>query len=265
MSTLRYLAVTVLVVLLATVSTRADSQTGTTKPTPAQAKPAQPKPAQPKPTQPAAPAGRGRGTAATSPTPAMKAKLKNPAALKEVAPTEFRASFDTTAGPFVILVHRAWSPKGADRFYNLVKYGYYDDCRFFRVLPNFMAQFGINGDPAVQAPWQEANITDDPPSQSNKRGTISFATRGPNSRTTQLFINFRDNAGLDSQGFTPFGEVVSGMEAVDKINALYRDRPDQGAIQQRGNAYLMKEFPNLDYIRKATIVKTPVTAPAKKH
>ena len=262
MATLRYLVVTALVVILAAVPTRADSQTGTTKPTPAQAKPAQPKPAQPKPAQPAAPAGRGRGAAATSPTPAMKAKLKNPAALKDVAPAEFRASFDTSVGPFVILVHRAWSPKGADRFYNLVKYGFFDACRFFRVLPNFMVQFGINGDPAVQGPWRDANITDDPPSQSNKRGTISFATAGPNSRTTQVFINFKDNAGLDSQGFTPFGEVVSGMEAVDKINSLYRERPDQGQIQQRGNAYLA-QFPNLDYIRKATIVKTPTTAPAK--
>lgn len=200
-------------------------------------------------------AGRGRGTATT--TAAAKARLKNPAALKDVAPAEFRAMFDTSAGPFVILVHRAWAPKGADRFYNLVKYGFFDNIRFFRVLPNFMAQFGIHGDPAIQDPWRNANLTDDPVKQSNKRGMISFATAGPNTRTTQVFINFRDNTNLDSQGFAPFGEVVSGMEAVDKINAEYGERPDQGAIQRQGNAYLTKNFPKLDYVKTATIQKTP--------
>ncbi len=229
------------------------------------AKPATAQPAKPAAKQPAkAPAGRGRGTATTTTsglTAAAKAKLKNPAALKDVAPAEFRASFDTSAGPFVVLVHRSWAPKGADRFYNLVKYGFFDNARFFRVLANFMAQFGINGDPAIQAAWRDANLADDPVTQSNKRGTITFATAGPNSRTTQVFINFRDNANLDGQGFAPFGEVESGMEAVDKINAQHGEDPDQGMIQRQGNAYLMKAFPRLDYVKKATIVTAPPAKP----
>jgi peptidyl-prolyl cis-trans isomerase A (cyclophilin A) len=228
-----------------------------------QGKPATAQPAKPAAKQPAkAPAGRGRGTATTSGlSAAAKAKLKKPAALKEVAPDEFRASFDTSVGPFVVLVHRSWAPKGADRFYNLVKYGFFDGTRFFRVLPNFMVQFGINGDPSIQGPWRNANITDDPVTQTNRRGTITFATAGPDSRTTQVFINFRNNAGLDGQGFAPFGEIESGMEAVDKINAEHREDPEQGRIQAQGNAYLTKAFPRLDYVKKATIVKPP--APVK--
>jgi peptidyl-prolyl cis-trans isomerase A (cyclophilin A) len=227
------------------------------------AKPAAAQPAKPAPKQPAkAPAARGRGTA-TAPglSAAAKAKLKNPAALKDVAPAEFRASFDTSAGTFVVLVHKSWAPKGADRFYNLVKYGFFDGTRFFRVVPNFMVQFGMNGDPAIQAPWQDADIPDDPVTQGNKRGTMTFANRGPNTRSSQVFINFKDNAFLNDR-FAPFGEIVSGMEAVDKINAEYREDPDQGLIQRQGNAYLMKSFPRLDYVKKATIVTTPA-APAK--
>ena len=226
------------------------------------AKPAAGQPAKSTPKQPAkAPAGRGTATPPGL-SAAAKAKLKNPAALKDVAPAEFRAAFDTSAGPFVVLVHRSWAPKGADRFYNLVKYGFFDNARFFRVMPNFMVQFGINGDPAIQKPWQDADITDDPVTQSNKRGTMTFANRGPNSRSTQVFINFKDNSFLNDR-FAPFGEIVSGMEAVDKINAEYREDPDQGMIQSQGNAYLTKAFPRLDYVKKATIVKAPVTAPAK--
>jgi peptidyl-prolyl cis-trans isomerase A (cyclophilin A) len=200
-------------------------------------------------------APRARGAAATP--AASKAKLKNPAALKDVAPAEYRAMFDTSAGPFVILVHRNWAPRAADRFYNLVKYGFFDGNRFFRVVPNFMAQFGLNGDPAVQGPWTNANIPDEPTTQSNTRGTISFATAGPNTRTSQVFINFKDNAFLDTGGFAPFGEVVSGMEAVQKINAEYGEQPVQRLILQQGNAYLTKGFPRLDYVKKATIEKTP--------
>lgn len=212
---------------------------------------------QKKPVRPATPSGRG-AAATTTMSPAAKAKLKNPAALKDVAPAEFRAAFDTSAGPFVVLVHRSWAPKGADRFYNLVKYGFFDNCRFFRVLPNFMVQFGINGDTSIQVPWRNANLQDDPVTQSNRRGMITFATAGPNSRTTQVFINFKDNgSNLDSQGFAPFGEVVSGMEAVDKINAEYKEQPDQNLIQRQGNAYLAKQFPRLDYIKKAAIQKPP--------
>lgn len=208
---------------------------------------------QKKPVKPATP--RGRGTAAaTTLSPAAKAKLKNPAALKDVAPAEYRAAFDTSAGPFVVLVHRSWAPKGADRFYNLVKYGFFDNCRFFRVVPNFMVQFGMNGDPTIQAPWRNANLQDDPVTQSNKRAMVTFAkTAEPNTRSTQVFINFKDNSFLDKQGFAPFGEVVSGMEAVDKINAEYKEQPKQELIQRQGNAYLTKQFPRLDYVKKGTI------------
>jgi peptidyl-prolyl cis-trans isomerase A (cyclophilin A) len=150
-------------------------------------------------------------------------------------------------------VHRAWAPKGADRFYNLVKNGFYDGCRFFRVVPGFMVQFGINGNPAIQSNWRNANITDDPVKESNKRGYVTFATGGPNTRTTQVFINFQNNAGLDRQGFAPFGEVVTGMDVVDKINAQYREQPNQAQIQAQGNAYLNKSFPKLDYVKTATI------------
>ena len=184
---------------------------------------------------------------------ASKAGLRNPAALKETAPETYKVNFDTSAGVFVVEVHRAWAPKGADRFYNLVKNGFYDDCRLFRVVPGFMVQWGINGDPKIQALWRGASFTDDPVKESNKRGTITFATGGPNTRTTQVFINFQDNAGLDKQGFAPFGQVVTGMNVVDKINAQYKELPNQGSIQAEGNAYLNKEFPKLDYIKKASI------------
>jgi peptidyl-prolyl cis-trans isomerase A (cyclophilin A) len=185
--------------------------------------------------------------------------LENPAALREQAPATYKARFDTTRGVFVVEVTRAWAPKGADRFYNLVKNGFYDNARFFRVVSGFMVQFGINGDPAIMARWRAAQIPDDQVTQSNKRGTITFATAGPNTRTSQVFINFGDNSQLDQSGFAPFGRVVSGMNVVDSINAEYgegapRGRgPDQGRIQNEGNAYLAKEFPRLDYVKKATI------------
>ena len=180
--------------------------------------------------------------------------LKNPASLVEKAPATFKAKFDTSKGAFVIEVHRSWSPNGADRFYNLVKNGFYDETRFFRVVPDFMVQFGISGDPAVAAPWQNSNIKDDPSTgHSNTKGMVSFATRGANTRTTQIFINYANNAGLDRQGFTPFGEVTSGMDVVEKINAEYAQKPDQGRIQSEGNTYLKASFPKLDYVKKATI------------
>jgi peptidyl-prolyl cis-trans isomerase A (cyclophilin A) len=206
------------------------------------------------------PTGRA-GTPPTAPAPAPSPKLRYPAALKEVAPAEYRVAFDTSAGPFVIAVRRAWAPKGADRFYNLVKYGFFNGCRFFRVMSNFMVQFGLNGNPTIQAPWSNASITDDPVKQSNRRGTISFATAGPNTRTTQVFINFKNNAGLDAQGFSPFGEVVSGMDAVDKINAEYGEHSNQqDLIKRQGNAYLSKSFPRLDYVKTATIEEAPATS-----
>jgi len=190
----------------------------------------------------------------------LAGNLSDPASLNEKAPATFKAKFDTSKGPFVVEVHRDWAPNGADRFYNLVKNGFYDNTRFFRVVPGFMVQFGINGDPSVAAAWRDANIKDDPVKQSNTRGTITFATAGPNTRTTQVFINYDDgNAALDSQGFSPFGKVVSGMEVVDSLYGGYGDGPprgagpDQGLIQQQGNAYLEKAFPKLDYVKKATI------------
>lgn len=188
---------------------------------------------------------------------AAKPNLKNPAAFKEQAPAMYKASFETSAGTFVVEVHRDWAPIGADRFYNLVKSGFFENVRFFRVIPGFMVQFGMHGDPAVGAAWRTAAIKDDPVKQSNKRGYITFATAGPNTRTTQIFINFADNASLDGQGFAPFGQVVSGMDVVDKLNASYGARPgdDQGNIAAGGNAYLEKTYPKLDLIKKATIVK----------
>lgn len=192
---------------------------------------------------------------------AKLAKLRNPAALNEQAPPTYKANFDTSKGRFVIQVTRAWAPRGADRFYNLVKNGYYDDVRFFRVIPNFMAQFGIHGNPSVMAAWRAARIQDDPVKQSNLRGYVVFATAGPNTRTTQIFINFKDNSGLDKQGFAPFGEVVEGMDIVDQIYSGYGEGaprgkgPDQGRLNAEGNAYLMKDFPRLDYIKSATIGK----------
>jgi peptidyl-prolyl cis-trans isomerase A (cyclophilin A) len=188
---------------------------------------------------------------------AAKPNLKNPAAFKEQAPATYKASFETSAGTFVVEVHRDWAPIGADRFYNLVKSGFFENVRFFRVIPGFMVQFGMHGDPAVGAAWRTAQIKDDPVKQSNKRGYITFATAGPNTRTTQIFINFADNASLDGQGFAPFGQIVSGMDVVDKLNASYGARPgdDQSNIGAGGNAYLEKTYPKLDFIKKATIEK----------
>jgi len=198
-------------------------------------------------------------------------KLMNPSALKEKAPETFKARFDTSKGVFVIEVTRAWAPNGADRFYNLVKNGYYDDCRFFRVVSGFMVQFGINGDPAVNNVWNMARIPDDPVQESNKRGMVTFATGGANTRTTQVFINYHNrNFMLDEQGFAPFGKVVEGMEVVDSLYSEYGDGPpsgkgpDQGRIQGEGNAYLTASFPNLDYIKSATIMKAEAPKPEEK-
>jgi peptidyl-prolyl cis-trans isomerase A (cyclophilin A) len=186
--------------------------------------------------------------------PAAASKLRNPAALTEKAPATYKAKFDTSAGTFVIQVHRDWAPLGADRFYNLVKNGFFDDARFFRVIDNFMVQFGINGNTAVQQAWLNTQLKDDPVKQSNKTGYVTFATAGPNTRTTQVFINFKDNAGLDRQGFAPFGEVTSGMDVVNKLYSGYGEKPNAGnAYLMKGNAYVTKEFPKLDYIKKATI------------
>jgi peptidyl-prolyl cis-trans isomerase A (cyclophilin A) len=173
----------------------------------------------------------------------------------EKAPDTFRVNLDTSRGPVIIEVTRSDAPNGADRFYSLVKAKYLDGARFFRVVPGFMAQFGIAADPALTKVWN-VPIQDDPVKTSNVRGAVTFAATGePNSRTTQLFINFGDNGRLDSQRFAPFGKVVSGMENVDQIYAGDGERPDQSQIEAEGNAYLEKTFPRLDYIKTARIVQ----------
>jgi len=190
---------------------------------------------------------------------------------KEKAPDTFKAKFTTSKGDITILVERAWAPLGADRFHALVKNGYFDDVRFFRVVSGFMAQFGIHGNPDVNKVWREASIKDDPVVKSNLRGWVTYATRGPNTRTTQLFINFSDkNKFLDSQGFTPFGQVVEGMDLVDQFYSKYGDGPPQGSgpnqakIQSEGNAYLEKNFKELDYIKTAKIVPPEEKPPDQK-
>jgi peptidyl-prolyl cis-trans isomerase A (cyclophilin A) len=192
-------------------------------------------------------------------SPAKSQALMNPAGLTEQAPPVYKAKFDTSKGTFEIEVHRDWAPAGADRFYNLVKNGFFDNTRFFRVVSGFMVQFGLNGDPNVSAQWRQARIRDDQVKQSNTRGMVTFATAGPNTRTTQVFINFGDNNRLDGMGFAPFGRISSGMNVVDALYSGYGEGapggngPEQGRIQQEGNAYLTKDFAKLDYIKKATI------------
>ena len=186
----------------------------------------------------------------------------DPAKLTEKSPESFKVKFETTKGNFTVEVTRSLSPNGADRFYNLVRSGYFKDVAFFRVIPGFMCQFGIHGDPKVAAAWNKdkAQIPDDAVKAGNTRGAITFATAGPNKRTTQLFINFGDNSRLDKTGFSPFGKVTEGMDVVDKINGEYGEGapsgrgPSQNRIQTEGNAYLKKDFPNLDYIKSATFV-----------
>jgi peptidyl-prolyl cis-trans isomerase A (cyclophilin A) len=170
------------------------------------------------------------------------------------APARYQVRFETSAGVFVVDVTRAWAPRGSDRLYELVQSGFYNGARFFRVVPGFVVQFGISGDPAVSARWGRATIPDDPVTQSNARGTLTFATAGPNTRTTQLFINYGDNLRLDRMGFAPLGVVVEGMDVVDRIHAGYGESPDQGLIEARGTAYLVEQFPQLDSIARATIV-----------
>ena len=169
-------------------------------------------------------------------------------------PAEYRVRFETSKGDVVVRVVRAWAPLGADRFRELVASGFYDGARFFRVVPNFVVQFGIAGDPVITKKWDKSEIQDDPVLQSNTRGRLTFATGGPNTRTTQLFINLKDNARLDKSGFSAFGEVVEGMAVVDEIYSGDREKPDQDRIEKEGNAYLLREFPKLDFIKSARIL-----------
>lgn len=199
--------------------------------------------------------------ATPTPAPAVQPSLDQPKTLTLRAPDVYQAKFATSKGDFVIEVRREWAPVGADRFYNLVKAGFYNDTRFFRVVSGFMAQIGISGKPELNAIWREQHILDDPVVKSNTRGFVSFATAGPGTRTTQFFVNYSDgNSRLDGMGFAPFGQVTSGMDVVDKLYAEYgegapRGRgPDQGRIQGEGNAYLMRDFPQLDFVKEATIL-----------
>ncbi|NLI09366.1 MAG: peptidylprolyl isomerase [Elusimicrobia bacterium] len=187
-------------------------------------------------------------------------KLTNPAKASEKAPEKFKVKFKTTKGDFIVEAVREWAPKGTDRFYNLVKAGFFTDIAFFRVLDGFVAQFGIHGNPEISAIWRNQNIEDDPVKESNVKGTISFATAGPDTRTTQFFINYGDNSRLDDMGFSPFAKVVEGMDVVEKLYSGYGEGapngrgPNQAQIQRSGNEYLKAQFPKLDYIISASVI-----------
>ena len=199
-----------------------------------------------------------------APAAAPAPSLMNPATLKATAPDLFRVKFATTHGDFVVEVHRAWAPLGADRFYNLVVNNFFTDAAFFRYVPNFIVQFGLPANPAIGRVWQSANIKDDPVKHGNTKGTLVFATAGPNTRTTQFFINFADNTPLDAQGFAAFGSVVSGMNIVEGLYSGYGEKPDQGAITTQGKAYIDKNFPKLDTIKSTTIEEMPAGGKKKK-
>jgi peptidyl-prolyl cis-trans isomerase A (cyclophilin A) len=194
---------------------------------------------------------------------ALQAGLLDPKKpeLNLTAPDEFRVKVETSKGDLVLKVVRAWAPKGADRFYSLVKAGFYDECRFYRVLPKFIAQAGIHGDPAVAAAWKAAPITDDPVVKKNVRGTLSFAKGGPDTRTSNFFINLKDNAALDSAGFVPFAEIIEGLEIADALHSGYGDAPPKGRgpsqakLTERGNEWLKKDFKDLDFIKTARIAE----------
>jgi peptidyl-prolyl cis-trans isomerase A (cyclophilin A) len=184
---------------------------------------------------------------------------KKKAAVPQKPPEVFDVRLGTSKGGVIIRVHRAWAPKGADHFHYMVRTGFYDKARFFRVRPGFVVQFGINGDPSVSRLWKDMYLTDDPVKESNRRGTITYAMRGPNTRTTQVFINLADNKRLDKEGFAPFGEVVEGMKVVDAFYSAYGETaprgtgPSQDRIFTEGNAYLERHFPRLDFIEKAEL------------
>jgi peptidyl-prolyl cis-trans isomerase A (cyclophilin A) len=227
-----------------------------TKPAP---KPAAPpaKPAAEAPAKPAAETPAKPADATPAAPSASSTDLSDPSKFAAKAPDKFKVQFDTTKGPVVIECQRSYSPNGADRFYNLVKGGFFTDIAIFRVVPGFMAQFGIHGDPKISEKWKNSNLQDDAVKGSNVRGAICFAKTGaPNSRSTQLFISYKDNSFLDGQGFSPFGLVrEDSMKIWDSINSEYGEKPDQGRVQAEGNAYLKKEFPNLDYIKSAKVVE----------
>jgi peptidyl-prolyl cis-trans isomerase A (cyclophilin A) len=221
----------------------------------------------PAPAKKAAPAAKAPAAAKAGP---FDAALLQPATLRAKAPAEYEVNFVTTAGDFTIKVTRAWAPNGTDRFYNLVRHHFYDGAAFFRVLPGFMAQFGLSAYPQVSAAWEKANIKDDPVVQSNHRGFITFAMAGPNTRTTQVFINFGNNERLDRDGFAAFGMVTDGMDVVDKLYGGYGEGapdghgPDQNQIGRGGHTYLEKGFPKLDIIKTATLAMAAAPPAAAK-
>lgn len=215
------------------------------------------------PTKAATPATPPAATKAAPPAApkAVGPNLMDPSTLRARAPEEFNVRLTTNKGAILIHVTRAWAPNGADHFYNLVRAGFYNDASFFRVVPGFMVQFGISANPAASKVWSNNNIQDDPVRQSNKPGFVTYAqTSLPNSRSTQLFINYGDNGFLDSMRFAPFGQVIEGMEVATAINAEYREQPDQGRLTAEGKAYVDKNYPRLDRIVSAVVV--PIAAPA---
>jgi peptidyl-prolyl cis-trans isomerase A (cyclophilin A) len=249
------------------ISVHARTQAQPVKPV-APVQPTTPPPDQATPTKTGASQGTATKKTTTAARPAYDRTLLRPALLKQKAPDVYKVKFTTTRGEFTMVVTRAWAPLGADRFYNLVKHHFYDNASVFRVVPGFVAQFGISSYPAVTAAWQKTEIRDDPVTQSNKKGYVTFATAGPNTRTTQVFINLKDNAGLDSRGFAPFGTIdAEGMKVVDMFYDQYGDGAgiDQSQIEKQGKAYLDKSFPKLDTIKMAVITDPPPSAtPAAK-
>lgn len=204
----------------------------------------------------------GSGAHSVSASPRLDRALLKPALLKERAPETYQVKFATTRGDFTVTVTRAWAPLGADRFYNLVKHGFYDNASFFRVIPNFVAQFGISANPVITKAWQKTEIQDDPVLQSNKKGYLTFATAGANTRTTEVFINLKDNGPLDQKGFAPLGQVTDGMNVVEMFYDQYGE-PDQEQIEKLGKPYLDKDWPKLDSIKTATLVGVAPTAPVR--
>lgn len=259
---MRLLSALALLTLVACSESSTPAKGSAAAPVEAKTAPA-PQQSEPKPAEaaPAAAPAMGDPTSAGGTPATAPAALLAPEKATEKAPAAYKAKFETTKGDFVIAVTREWAPLGADRFYNLVKIGYYDDVAFFRVVDGFMVQFGISGYPEVNAKWRAARIQDDPVTQKNTRGMVTFATSGPNSRTTQVFINFVDrNTNLDAMGFAPFGKIESGMEVVDSLYKGYGEGAPRGAgpsqprMQAEGNTYLRADFPQLDWVKKATIV-----------
>jgi peptidyl-prolyl cis-trans isomerase A (cyclophilin A) len=234
--------------------------------------PAKPAPAKPAPAKPGAgKTGTAKAPAKTGLTPAQSAKLMNPSSLKATAPPEYKVRFTTLKDTsFVVDVHRDWAPNGADRFYNLVKSGFFVGVRFYRISPGFVVQFGVSPDPKVSLAWAPARIPDDPVKEKNTKGRLTFAMGGPNTRTTQLFFNLKDNSMLDGMGFAPIGEVIEGMDVVEGLFNGYGEIQEQGGhgpsqmkLMAEGEKYLKANFDNLDTIKSTVVIWPEAPAPAK--